>query len=65
MSTHEFVYQTFIIYIFIKSLIFAPLIWMGCVLWWGERRSKALENGADNSASFSEVTISRTYSPNL
>jgi hypothetical protein len=41
MSTHEFVYQTFIIYIFVKALILAPLGWMTFMYWWSERRSDA------------------------
>jgi len=39
MSTHEFVYQTFIIYIFVKALIFAPLAWITFMYWWVERRN--------------------------
>jgi hypothetical protein len=41
MSTHEFVYQTFLIYLFIKSLVFFPLVWIACVFWWSERKENA------------------------
>jgi hypothetical protein len=38
MTTHDFVYQTFVIYLFIKSLVFAPLIWLAFMYWWSERQ---------------------------
>jgi hypothetical protein len=41
MSTHEFVYQTFLIYLLIKSLVFFPLVWIACVYWWSERKQNA------------------------
>jgi len=41
MSTYEFVYQTFLVYIFLKSLIFFPLLWVACVYWWSERSKSA------------------------
>lgn len=44
MTTHEFVYQTFVIYVFVKALILAPLAWMTFMFWWSER-SKSLPSG--------------------
>ena len=44
MTTHEFVYQTFIVYLFIKALVFAPLAWMAFMFWWSER-NKQLPSG--------------------
>lgn len=41
MTTHDFVYQTFVIYIFIKSLVFFPLLWIAFMFWWSERKSPA------------------------
>lgn len=43
MTTHDFVYQTFVLYIFLKSLIFFPLVWVACVLWWAERKKNAIQ----------------------
>jgi hypothetical protein len=39
MSTHDFVLQTFIIYLFVKALIFLPLAWIATVMWWADRSS--------------------------
>jgi hypothetical protein len=41
MSTHDFVYQTFILYIFVKALILAPLGWMAFMYWWSQRNNSA------------------------
>jgi hypothetical protein len=49
MSTHDFVYQTFLIYIFIKSLVFFPLVWVACVYWWSERSSRTAAAKADSN----------------
>lgn|GEM_PF-3040190 len=38
MNTHDFVYQTFVIYLFIKSLVFFPLLWVGFLFWRSERK---------------------------
>jgi hypothetical protein len=38
MTTHDFVYQTFVIYLFIKSLVFAPLLWLAFMYWWSGRQ---------------------------
>lgn len=43
MTTHDFVYQTFVIYIFIKSLVFFPLVWIAFLYWWSERKSQAAD----------------------
>jgi len=40
MNTHDFVYQTFVIYLFIKSLIFFPLLWVGFLFWRSERKAR-------------------------
>jgi hypothetical protein len=39
MTTHDFVYQTFLIYIFIKSLVFFPLVWVAFLYWWAEKKN--------------------------
>jgi hypothetical protein len=41
MNTHEFVYQTFVLYIFLKALILAPLGWVTFMYWWTERQNNA------------------------
>jgi hypothetical protein len=38
MSTHQFVYETFVIYLFVKSLVFAPLLWLAFMYWWSKRQ---------------------------
>jgi hypothetical protein len=40
MSTHDFVYQTFIIYIFLKASVLLPLAWVAFVY---SRASKRAE----------------------
>jgi hypothetical protein len=42
MATQDYVLKTFIVYIFIKALIFMPLAWMAFVVWWNERSEKSL-----------------------
>ena len=37
MTTQDLVLKTFIVYIFVKMLIFAPLAWMAFLSWWSER----------------------------
>ena len=38
MSTHQFVYETFVIYLFVKSLVFAPLLWFAFMYRWSKRQ---------------------------
>ena len=38
MTTHEMVYQIFVVYIFLKALFFAPLLWFAFCLRMKERR---------------------------
>jgi hypothetical protein len=40
MTTHEFVYQTFVIYIFVKALVLAPLLWLTVLHHLNERKSR-------------------------
>jgi uncharacterized membrane protein YdbT with pleckstrin-like domain len=40
MTTHEFVYQTFVVYVFVKALILAPLGWMTFMFWLSERNGQ-------------------------
>jgi hypothetical protein len=49
MSTNDFVYQTFLIYIFIKSLVFFPLVWVACVYRWSERSKSTVSTKADSN----------------
>jgi hypothetical protein len=49
MATHDFVYQTFVIYIFLKSLVFFPLVWIACVFWWSERKSRAADTSTTSN----------------
>lgn len=44
MTTHDFVYQTFLIYIFIKSLVFFPLVWVAFLYWWAEKKNLQAPN---------------------
>jgi hypothetical protein len=44
MTTHDFVYQTFVVYVFIKALVFAPLGWMTFMFWLSER-NKQISSG--------------------
>lgn len=37
MTTQDLVLKTFIVYIFIKALIFLPLAWIAFLGWWSER----------------------------
>jgi hypothetical protein len=43
MATHDFVYQTFVIYLFMKGLVFAPLLWLAFMYWWSKRQNVAVE----------------------
>jgi len=55
MSTHDFVYQTFVIYIFIKSLVFFPLLWVGFLFWHSERKNnRAADTTSPREASLLE-----------
>ena len=49
MATHEFVYQTFVIYIFIKSLVFLPLVWIAFLFWWSERKGTSMAGDSTTS----------------
>jgi len=40
MTTQEYVLKTFIVYIFIKMLVFAPVAWIAFVNWWSERNGE-------------------------
>ena len=40
MATHDFVYQTFVLYIFIKALVLAPLGWITFIYRCNERKSR-------------------------
>jgi hypothetical protein len=37
MSAHDYIYQTFIIYLFIKAMIFLPLAWVAVLFWWSDQ----------------------------
>ena len=37
MATQDYILKTFIVYIFIKALVFMPLAWMAFLVWWNER----------------------------
>jgi hypothetical protein len=37
MATQDYILKTFIVYIFVKALIFLPLAWMAFLVWWNER----------------------------
>ena len=39
MFTHAMVLKTFIIYLFVKATIFAPLAVAGVVSWWADRQA--------------------------
>jgi hypothetical protein len=41
MSTHDFVYQTFVIYLFVKAMIFLPLAWVAALAWWSEQNESS------------------------
>lgn len=43
MTTHDYVLKTFIVYLFIKALIFLPLVWAAFLFWWSERRERSAE----------------------
>lgn len=49
MTTQDLVLKTFIVYIFIKMLIFAPLAWMAFLSWWSER-SENLSTASTDAA---------------
>lgn len=42
METQEMVYQIFIVYVFIKTLFFAPLLWITFCIRLQERRQEAV-----------------------
>lgn len=42
METQEMVYQIFVVYVFIKTLFFAPLLWITFCIRLKERRQEAL-----------------------
>lgn len=42
METQEMVYQIFVVYIFIKTLFFAPLLWITFCIRLKERRQESL-----------------------
>lgn len=37
MTTQDYILKTFIVYIFVKALIFLPAAWMAFLVWWNER----------------------------
>jgi hypothetical protein len=37
MTTQDYVLKTFIVYIFIKMLVFAPVAWMAFLSWYSDR----------------------------
>jgi hypothetical protein len=47
MTTQDLVLKTFIVYIFVKMLIFAPLAWMAFLSWWSERNDVQNVSTAD------------------
>lgn len=42
METQEMVYQIFVVYVFIKTLFFAPLLWIAFCIRLKERRQESL-----------------------
>lgn len=50
MATHDMVYQIFIVYIFLKALFFAPLLWFAFCVKMKERRESSLSHNANLSA---------------
>jgi hypothetical protein len=37
MATQDYILKTFIVYLFVKALVFFPLAWMAFLVWWNER----------------------------
>lgn len=56
MNTQDFVYQTFVIYVFIKSLVFFPLLWVGFLFWYSERK-KSGANVTEQATSAREALL--------
>lgn len=49
MTTHDFVYQTFIIYICLKAAILLPLCWFTYLVRRAEKQGISLFGGSDNT----------------
>lgn len=60
MSAHQFVYDIFVIYLFVKSLVFAPLLWFALMY----RRSKRqIPSEPTNTTLHSQVLIQQQLLP--
>lgn len=47
MSTQEYVLKTFLIYIFVKALVFMPLAWIAFLAWWNDRHEETVATAAE------------------
>lgn len=39
MTLHDQLVRIFVVYLFVKALIFLPLTWVAICLWWNERKA--------------------------
>lgn len=59
MATHDFVYQTFVLYIFIKALVLAPLAWITFMYRWNERKNSQASSASERYSPDYETSMAR------
>ena len=47
MAMQDYILKTFIVYIFVKALVFFPLAWMAFLVWWNERSETQAASASD------------------
>ena len=45
MSLHDQLVRIFVVYLFVKAMIFLPLTWVALCLWWQERKQPKATGG--------------------